>query len=240
MLARGSIFMSAKIGADAAMAIPAAAADHPGVAKRRKIRIMPNMDRTKSPPIGCTASDAGYLRQNSENRNFVSSANPRLNYALTRRSAFDCGNIVVQPWLVPASAGRYLKLMDRRATCRASAILAGWLACAAVAPAAAAEVSDGAVFVNEKGSASWYAASHHSSRTASGVRYDQLAMTAAHSWLPFGTKVRVTRRDTGHSIVVIINDRLPSKRHIIDLSVGAAQQLGMLHAGTTQVDLTPA
>ena len=65
-------------------------------------------------------------------------------------------------------------------------------------------------------------------------------MTAAHPWLPFGTQVRVTRRDSGHSIVVTINDRLPSKKHIIDLSVGAAKQLGMLRQGTTQVELAPA
>ncbi len=95
-------------------------------------------------------------------------------------------------------------------------------------------------WVREAGSASWYAASRHAWRTASGARYDQQAMTAAHPWLPFGAKVRVTRRDTGHSIIVTINDRLPSKKHIIDLSVGAAQQLGMIHQGTTLVDLEPA
>ena len=92
----------------------------------------------------------------------------------------------------------------------------------------------------QSGQASYYGKAHHGKRTASGARFDQNAMTAAHPWLPFGTKVRVTRRDTGHSIVVVINDRLPSKRHIIDLSLGAARQLGMVREGTTQVDLEPA
>lgn len=92
----------------------------------------------------------------------------------------------------------------------------------------------------ESGSASWYAASRHTRRTASGAVYNQNAMTAAHPWLPFGAKVRVTRRDTGHSIIVTINDRLPARKHIIDLSVGAAKQLGMIHQGTTHVDLEPA
>jgi len=65
-------------------------------------------------------------------------------------------------------------------------------------------------------------------------------MTAAHPWLPMGTKVRVTRRDTGQSIVVIITDRLPSRKHIIDLSFGAAQRLGVIRSGTAHVDLEPA
>ena len=95
-------------------------------------------------------------------------------------------------------------------------------------------------WTGETGSASWYAQSKHSRRTASGERYNQNAMTAAHPWLPFGAKVRVTRRDTGQSIIVVINDRLPSKRHIIDLSVGAAKQLNMISRGTAPVELEPA
>jgi len=120
--------------------------------------------------------------------------------------------------------------------------MAGLLASAVVAPAPAAaeeEVAQ-ASWVSEEGSASWYAASRHSRRTASGARYDQNAMTAAHAWLPFGAKVRVTRTDTGRSVVVTINDRLPTRKHVIDLSVGAAKRLGMLREGTTEVELEPA
>ena len=106
--------------------------------------------------------------------------------------------------------------------------------------APAPDMADPPQWIGERGSASWYGKSPRYKRTASGERFNQHAMTAAHPWLPFGAKVRVTRRDTGHSIIVTINDRLPSKRHIIDLSVGAAQQLGMLREGTTQVEITPA
>ena len=83
------------------------------------------------------------------------------------------------------------------------------------------------------GSASWYALH---SRTASGERMNPAAMTAAHRTLPFGTKVRVTNRNNGRSVVVRINDRGPFvKGRILDLSKGAAQKLGFINAGHTSV-----
>jgi rare lipoprotein A len=63
-------------------------------------------------------------------------------------------------------------------------------------------------------------------------------LTAAHRTLPFGTKVRVTNVDTGRSVVVRINDRGPFKDdRVIDLSLGAAKQLGMIAMGTGRVIL---
>ena len=74
--------------------------------------------------------------------------------------------------------------------------------------------------------------------TATGERFDKRAMTAAHKTLPFGTRVRVTRADTGKSVVVRINDRGPFKPgRIIDLSEKAAEDLGMTRAGVTPVKL---
>lgn len=74
--------------------------------------------------------------------------------------------------------------------------------------------------------------------TATGERFDPSAMTAAHRTLPFGTRVRVTRVDTGDSIVVRINDRGPFKPgRVIDLSEGAAQNLGITGVGLAQVRL---
>ena len=53
-------------------------------------------------------------------------------------------------------------------------------------------------------------------------------MTAAHRTLPFGSRVRVTNRSTGRSVMVTINDRGPFVRgRIIDLSRGAARALGV-------------
>ncbi len=83
------------------------------------------------------------------------------------------------------------------------------------------------------GRASWYALH---SRTASGERMNPSAMTAAHRSLPFGTKVKVTNQNNGRSVVVRINDRGPFvKGRFLDLSRGAAKQLGFISSGHTNV-----
>ena len=74
--------------------------------------------------------------------------------------------------------------------------------------------------------------------TATGERFDPSGMTAAHRTLPFGTRVRVTRVDTGNSVVVRINDRGPFKPgRVIDLSEGAAENLGITGVGLAEVRL---
>ena len=89
-----------------------------------------------------------------------------------------------------------------------------------------------------RGVASWYGKQFHNRKTASGVRFNTHAMMAAHRTLPFGTKVRVTNLANQKSVVVKIMDRGPyAKGRIIDLSLAAAEQLGMTQAGTAQVQL---
>jgi rare lipoprotein A (peptidoglycan hydrolase) len=74
--------------------------------------------------------------------------------------------------------------------------------------------------------------------TSSGERFDKTAMTAAHKTLPMHTRVRVTRLDTGRSVIVRINDRGPFKPgRIIDLSDAAAEALGMRMMGLAQVKI---
>jgi rare lipoprotein A len=71
-------------------------------------------------------------------------------------------------------------------------------------------------------------------KTASGQRFNQEAMTAAHRSLPFGTKLRVTHG--GRSVVVTINDRGPFIRgRVLDLSTGAARAIGLTGAGVGRV-----
>jgi rare lipoprotein A len=83
------------------------------------------------------------------------------------------------------------------------------------------------------GRASFYG-NESGSRTASGQRFNQSAMTAAHRSLPFGTKLRVTHR--GQSVVVTINDRGPFiKGRVLDLSTGAARAIGLTGAGVGHV-----
>ena len=83
------------------------------------------------------------------------------------------------------------------------------------------------------GKASFYG-NESGSKTASGQRFNQNAMTAAHRSLPFGTKLRVTYR--GQSVVVTINDRGPFiKGRVLDLSKGAARAVGLTGAGVGHV-----
>ncbi len=70
-------------------------------------------------------------------------------------------------------------------------------------------------------------------RTASGESFNPRAMTAAHRTLPFGTRLNVSNPKTGKSVIVIINDRGPFVSGVgLDLSLGAAQAIGMRGTGT--------
>jgi rare lipoprotein A len=88
----------------------------------------------------------------------------------------------------------------------------------------------------QSGIASVYS-SDSGSRTASGVRLDPSALTAAHRSLPFGSRVRVTNYNNGRSIVVTINDRGPFVRgRVIDLTRAAANALGISGLASVTVE----
>ncbi len=90
----------------------------------------------------------------------------------------------------------------------------------------------------ETGTASYYGNRYHFRKTASGERFNQYALTAAHKRLPFGSKVRVTNLSNGKSIVVVINDRGPFIRgRIIDLSKTAFNRIGDLKSGLITVKI---
>ena len=89
-----------------------------------------------------------------------------------------------------------------------------------------------------RGIASWYGPGFHGARSASGERYNQNALTAAHRSLPFGTMVRVTNLRNGLSVVVRINDRGPFTRgRIIDLSAASARIIGLTSSGVAPVSV---
>jgi rare lipoprotein A len=98
---------------------------------------------------------------------------------------------------------------------------------------------DGSSWVGESGTASYYGIGFNGHRSASGSRYDQMALTAAHPWLPFGTMVRVTLAGTSRTVIVTITDRLYSGSRVVDLSVAAARQLGIINRGIATVTLLP-
>lgn len=88
----------------------------------------------------------------------------------------------------------------------------------------------------QEGTASFYGKRFHGRRTANGEIFSMDSLTAAHKRLPLGTWVRVINKKNNLSVVVRINDRLPtySKRQI-DLSRSAAERIEMLFDGLAQV-----
>ncbi len=90
-------------------------------------------------------------------------------------------------------------------------------------------------FVQE-GVASWYGKKFHRKKTASGEIFNMWDKTAAHNTLPFGTHVKVENLSNQREVVVRINDRGPFvKGRIIDLSYGAAREIGLIGPGVTRV-----
>lgn len=89
-----------------------------------------------------------------------------------------------------------------------------------------------------RGIASWYGEQFHGKPTASGEIYDMYGMTAAHRELPLGTVAEVENLENGRTVRVTINDRGPFVRgRVLDLSYGAARELGMADAGLAKVEI---
>lgn len=89
-----------------------------------------------------------------------------------------------------------------------------------------------------EGEASYYGKELAGNRTASGERFNPAALTAAHRTLPLGSKLRVTNKSNGKSVIVRVNDRGPfAKNRLIDVSLAAAQEIQMVRAGTAKVRL---
>ena len=91
---------------------------------------------------------------------------------------------------------------------------------------------------SQTGMASWYGRQFHGRKTASGETFDMNALTAAHRSLPLNCFIRVTNKANGKSVVVKVNDRGPFHgNRVLDLSYGAAKQLGITNAGTAKVSI---
>ena len=86
--------------------------------------------------------------------------------------------------------------------------------------------------------ASWYGPKFHGKMTANGEVYDQMAFTAAHKSLSFGTLLKITNPKNGRSVIVRINDRGPYiEGRDLDLSKGAAIELGILRRGVARLKI---
>lgn len=105
----------------------------------------------------------------------------------------------------------------------------------AVAPGHAAKAEP---VETTRGKVSFYGRRFAGRPTASGEIFDPEALTMAHRSLPFGTRVRVTNRKNGRSVVVRVNDRGPAvASRIGDVSLAAARRLGMLERGVIEASL---
>jgi len=90
----------------------------------------------------------------------------------------------------------------------------------------------------KSGMASWYGSVLQGHLTASGRRFNEYELTAAHRTLPFGSLVKVTDLRNHRSVVVTITDRgVLFPERVIDLSYGAAKELGMVKMGVDPVRL---
>src|SRR5258708_16116727 len=93
-------------------------------------------------------------------------------------------------------------------------------------PSAADQVGVASVYSHESGSA-----------TASGEKLDHEAFTAAHRTLPFGTKVKVTNKSNGRSVIVTINDRGPFMRgRVLDVTPPAPRPPGFSRLSQTPIN----
>ena len=92
--------------------------------------------------------------------------------------------------------------------------------------------------IKERGIASWYGEQFHGKQAANGEIFDMGALTAAHRTLPLGSMIRVTNLTNGKHVRVRINDRGPYVNgRILDLSLAAADRLGMVHGGLSVIQL---
>ncbi|MEO9168724.1 MAG: septal ring lytic transglycosylase RlpA family protein [Aestuariivirga sp.] len=73
-------------------------------------------------------------------------------------------------------------------------------------------------------------------RTANGERYNPYGLTAAHRRFAFGTKLKVTNLSNHLFVIVRVNDRGPFVRgRVLDVSYGAAKELGMVGRGVARI-----
>ncbi|WP_447972802.1 septal ring lytic transglycosylase RlpA family protein [Nitrospira sp. Kam-Ns4a] len=129
--------------------------------------------------------------------------------------------------------------MSSRPALRCLAALCQWVVAGLMAGCASAPPQGSyPIGYIERGVASWYGPGFHGNRTANGERFDMHQLTAAHRTLPLGSLVLVRSLSTGRTVTVRINDRGPfAKGRVLDLSLAAARTLGLVGAGTDQVEL---
>ncbi len=92
----------------------------------------------------------------------------------------------------------------------------------------------------ETGLAAVYTTRLAGHKTASGKAYNPSRLTMAHKSLPFGSKVKVTNKKNGRSVVLTVTDRGPTQAgRVADISSAAARRLGIRPHAMAEVELAP-
>jgi rare lipoprotein A len=109
---------------------------------------------------------------------------------------------------------------------------------ALTAPEKPQEPAVAGTIYREIGIASWYGKDFQGRKTASGEPFDMNGRSAAHRTLPLGTVIRVTNLENYKSIEVVVNDRGPLvKSRVLEVSYGAAKELGFVAQGTARIKI---
>jgi rare lipoprotein A len=159
--------------------------------------------------------------------------------SLRRRGVARAAGLAVAAMLISAPAGAVDSVSPRMQSLE-EAVAAASDPAPAPAPSidAKAEAVQQAFEAIGEGQASYYGRELAGNRTSSGERFNPMALTAAHRTLPLGSLLRVTNLANGRSVIVRVNDRGPFVRsRLIDVSLGAAREIGMVAQGRAQVRL---
>jgi rare lipoprotein A len=98
----------------------------------------------------------------------------------------------------------------------------------------------GLIAQTQKGKGTFYSSRFWGARTSSGEPYHPFVFSAAHRTLPFGTWVEVELLKTGKKTIVRVNDRGPFIRgRVIDISLEAAKEVGLIPLGVSNVSVRP-
>ena len=87
--------------------------------------------------------------------------------------------------------------------------------------------------------ASWYGIPFHGRLTASGERFNMNDLTCASNTHKIGTKLKVTNKSNGKSVVVRVNDTGGFKKYgrTLDLSRGAFNKIVDINKGLVKISI---
>ncbi len=115
-------------------------------------------------------------------------------------------------------------------------LTAGFFTAAMPVSQSFAREKDPVINAEKTGIASWYGGDFHGRKTASGATFNQANLTCASNHYALGTWLKITNLRNGKSVIVQVNDRMhPRVKRVVDLSKGAAKEIGLVKSGVGKV-----